>query len=367
MPAGFPTTVASPQVWRPDEIAALQDEWILQLSPLDIDAIKLALANVKQAGISPKQLTPDNFCLPHSLRERLTDVGDSLHMGLGFGLLRGLNPKEFSMEENIIIYAGITSYIADQRAYISPNGTDVLAHIRDLGDLFNPTLIKSPAYTNSEMTFHTDLGDIVTLYTLEKGKGGGSFRLASSGQIYNTLVKSRPDILRTLSQDFLFDSMDSAIGAYRMPLLHHHGERIFLQSFRRPFTGFGDFKRSKDLPAVDAAQMEALNVLHFTAKEHSIKIDFQNGDIMAINNLALLHARDKFVETESSTGNPRHLLKLFQRDSKRAWELPLAMRPQWAELFGHRGEGERQENFPVEYPTQLDRGQVPASGWSQNG
>jgi hypothetical protein len=151
-----------------------------------------------------------------------------------------------------------------------------------------------------------------------------------------------------------------------MPLLHHNDGRIFLQSFRRPFTGFGAFKRSKELP-IDAAQIEALNVLHFTAKQQSIKIDFQNGDIMAVNNLALLHARDKFLDSHQSTGNARHLLKLFLRDTAKAWKLPPAMRPQWAELFEHRGSGEREETFPVTYPKQLEQGEVPSSGWSQNG
>ena len=55
-------------------------------------------------------------------------------------------------------------------------------------------------------TFHTDLGDLVSLFTLDRGRGGGTFRLASSGQIYNVLAKNRPDVLQTLSEDFVFDT-----------------------------------------------------------------------------------------------------------------------------------------------------------------
>lgn len=162
-------------------------------------------------------------------------------------------------------------------------------------------------------------------------------------------------------------SLDYSVAAYKMPLLHYHKDRVILQSFRRPFTGFGAFQRSKDLPEVNAVQVEALNVLHFTAKEQSLKIDFQNGDIMVFNNLALLHARNKFDKSDQSAGKVRHLLKMFQRDSRRAWEIPPQMKRQWDALFEHRGEHEREEAFPLMYPTQLRQGEVPSSGWSQNG
>ena len=152
-----------------------------------------------------------------------------------------------------------------------------------------------------------------------------------------------------------------------MPLLHHHKDRILLQSFRRPFTGFGALSRSKNLPHVNAAQLEALNVLHFTAKQQSIAIDFQNGDLMVFNNLALLHARAKFEESDPATGKVRHLLKMFLRDGRRAWEVAPKMRRQWDALFEHRGVGEREQTFPLMYPTRLERGQVPSTSWTQNG
>lgn len=85
------------------------------------------------------------------------------------------------------------------------------------------------------------------------------------------------------------------------------------------------------------------------------------------NNLALLHARDKFLESDPHIGRQRHILKLFQWNTNRAWPLPPALRSQYSELFAHRDENEREEDFPVNYPTQLEKGLVPVSGWSQNG
>jgi hypothetical protein len=47
---------------------------------------------------------------------------------------------------------------------------------------------------------------VVSIYVLNKGSNGGSFRVASSGNVYNFLRETRPDVLRTLSQPFVFDT-----------------------------------------------------------------------------------------------------------------------------------------------------------------
>ena len=55
------------------------------------------------------------------------------------------------------------------------------------------------------MTMHTDLGDNVCLYIINRGGIGGSFRLASSLSVYNRLAEKRPDVIKTLSENFVFD------------------------------------------------------------------------------------------------------------------------------------------------------------------
>ena len=52
---------------------------------------------------------------------------------------------------------------------------------------------------------HTDLGDVISLFTVSRGSEGGSFRLASSSNVYNKLATTNATVLRTLSKDYVFD------------------------------------------------------------------------------------------------------------------------------------------------------------------
>jgi hypothetical protein len=54
-----------------------------------------------------------NFVLP-ALGPKLKLLSIEVHSGKGFFILRGLNPKEFTREENIILFLGISNYVASR-------------------------------------------------------------------------------------------------------------------------------------------------------------------------------------------------------------------------------------------------------------
>lgn len=55
----------------------------------------------------------DNFPLPN-LGAKLENIRMDLHQGRGFGLVRGLNPKKYSVEDLTVLQLGIQSYIANK-------------------------------------------------------------------------------------------------------------------------------------------------------------------------------------------------------------------------------------------------------------
>lgn len=68
-----------------------------------------------ELGLGPNMLEPATFPLPIELQHRLRTVSHNLHKGIGFAVLRGLDPKEYSDKDNLIIYAGIVSWIGAER------------------------------------------------------------------------------------------------------------------------------------------------------------------------------------------------------------------------------------------------------------
>ena len=60
-------------------------------------------------------LSPETFPLPEDFRIRLRHVSRQLHNGIGFVALRGLDPKRYDDEENVIAYCGLASHVGGER------------------------------------------------------------------------------------------------------------------------------------------------------------------------------------------------------------------------------------------------------------
>lgn len=154
-------------------------------------------------------ITQETFPLP-KLHSELRRLSDELHSGHGFFVIRGLKVDDYTREENITIYAGVSAHIAAQRGrqdhkYDGKPADVVLAHIKDLSRSNDNGIIGSPAYTTDKQVFHTDSGDIVSLFALETALEGGASKLASTWKVYNEIAKTRPDLIHTLSQDWDYE------------------------------------------------------------------------------------------------------------------------------------------------------------------
>lgn len=70
------------------------------------------VANRSTGSVSSlNDVNPETFYLP-SLGRRLRQLGDEVYDGRGLVLLRGLQPDKFSQYDNVLMYKGVTSYIA---------------------------------------------------------------------------------------------------------------------------------------------------------------------------------------------------------------------------------------------------------------
>lgn len=62
------------------------------------------------------------FPLP-LLGKKLKEMSKTIHSGFGFAVVRGLNPEKYSRIDNVIIYLGLTSYIAEIRGRQDSTGS----------------------------------------------------------------------------------------------------------------------------------------------------------------------------------------------------------------------------------------------------
>jgi hypothetical protein len=93
------------------------------------------------------EINPTTFPLPN-LGAKLREIATTLHSGIGFDVLRGLEPSRYTSVDNIVIYLGLTSYIAPKRAVQDSSG-NMLIHVKDLGDKIPHAELRQSPYAHS--------------------------------------------------------------------------------------------------------------------------------------------------------------------------------------------------------------------------
>jgi hypothetical protein len=185
LPEGYPQRVAKPWVWSGDEITA--ERYVVRLSEDDIEHIEGALSSfkgktckavgmedsspgidlAKRLSLGPESVSQETFPLP-KLRAKLGAIANDLHNGIGFTVLRGLDPAKYTALDNVLLYLGVTSYIAEKRGCQDSSGNMIseiavehpmppsanwfIVHIKDIGySIPNSQLRQSPYANNAQV------------------------------------------------------------------------------------------------------------------------------------------------------------------------------------------------------------------------
>jgi len=91
---------------------------------------------------------------------------------------------------------------------------------------------------------------------------------------------------------------------------------------RYPLIGLPNTPRASHLPPVSALQIEALDAVEKIAHKHQLVLDMRPGDLVYINNLALVHSREAF---EDDPSNARYLARLWLKNESLSWDIPPAL------------------------------------------
>ncbi|KIE03225.1 TfdA family Taurine catabolism dioxygenase TauD, partial [Metarhizium majus ARSEF 297] len=325
LPNGFPAMLDSPLAWSGRQFKSDSD-YVFRLEETHLIEIDHALQEFKKLGLDGDLVSTRNFALP-TLGPKLLDLQRDIYCGKGFGLVRGLDPQRYSVEDLTTIYMGIQCYIANLQGRQDKKG-NMLVHI--IAD--NSTKMKAMHHRHSTapITFHNEeAGDIISWLTRSTAVSGGKCILASVYTVYNALAASRPDLVRILARsDWPF-----ALPRFQCrPVLFYHDRRIISNFGRAALLGSASHVRPDRLPKLNSIQIEALDAIERIAQATQLEITTQAGDIHFINNLAVLHRREGFTNG-SSTTEKRHLVRMRLRDSEMGWSIPNDLKDEWVETF----------------------------------
>jgi len=78
-------------------------------------------------GLDGDAVSKNNFPLP-MLRVALEHTCRDVHEGIGFAIVRGLCPDNYTAEDNLNFHLGISSYIGDVRGVQDRQGSMISAY-----------------------------------------------------------------------------------------------------------------------------------------------------------------------------------------------------------------------------------------------
>jgi len=301
--------IATEAAWKPAEMAR-DTSWIHELTADDIAELEAAAGEAKSRGLELTEVRRDDFPLPN-FAPKLAAIEQEIMQGRGFALIRGIPVDRLGEEVASLIYWGMGAHMGE--AVAQNRMGDMLGHVRAQGRDWAKDANARGYQTTQHLPFHTDKSDLVGLLCLHHAKSGGLSCIASAVSIHNEIMRTRPDLLAALYQDFHIDHRGEEFPEdppfYTTPIFGLHRGKLYSR--------FGNnyihsAQRHPSAPRLTEAQKEAIELFDRLARSDEFRLDmeFRQGDIQLLSNHWIVHSRtdyEDFPEPERR----RHLLRLL--------------------------------------------------------
>ncbi|CAI4212897.1 unnamed protein product [Parascedosporium putredinis] len=295
-----PTIIRGPQVWD-GMLEKSPENFTLDISKEDHAEIDQALSTFKKFELDGGCVRPDNFPLP-SFIERFEKAKDVIHKGAGFFIIRGIDQTKFSVEDSVVVYLGIARHIGDRFGLQDRKG-NLLCHVTDAKTWTVPHHLRHGIHSTKELPFHNDMGcDILCLQARQSAASGGYTYLASGATVFNDIATRSPEAIDTLFEN-----------GWPIQVLSEH-------------------------------QKAALEAVMESAKRNELRLRLNTGDILFVNNWAVLHRRDPYSDDDHTS---RHLVRLWLRNNQMAWAIPQEMQVPWKAAYGRSEEEGSYSIYPM--------------------
>ena len=302
------TVLDDPAAWRGDRMAGRSD-WAVDLDGAMVAEIETAVGAAAERGTDLFALGRGDFPLPR-MGGLLETMQCELEGGRGFVLLRGLPVERWSDAENRIALWGLGTHLG------RPVGQDLagslLHDVRDIGRPFGSDASIRYFQTNHAIRLHTDGGDIFVLACVRQGARGGKTLVVSAVEVFNEIVRRRPDLAAVLQEDFWVDARGQRADGARCQVLPvytwHAGHLSILLKAEYIYSA----QRFDDVPRLTGRQVEALELFHRITEEPgmALALELRPGDVLLASNHTVVHGRTAF-EDRPDPADRRHLLRLW--------------------------------------------------------
>ncbi|KFA69128.1 hypothetical protein S40285_00096 [Stachybotrys chlorohalonatus IBT 40285] len=322
-------SLTGPLVWRGDDFQR-PCTYTLQLEERDLQEVQQALENFKKLGLVKDEVGPSNFALP-TLGARLETCARTLHIGHGFVVIKGLDGCKFDVEDSVVAYLGIASYIADQRGQQNKDG-DVLTHITSYKQWTVPMDLRHGIHSQMALPFHNDMGcDILALQTRHGAHKEGGTYLSSAWTLLNDLLRDEPHVAKALlTPDWPVQVSRSKASHYLAPLLVLQDDKLMASMDPNRLGPHHTCAPGRGPPVLTANQRYALERVSVVARKNELRLSLESGDLLFFNNWGLLHRRDAYQDSAITS---RHLVRLWLRNSSLGWTVPEGMLLPWQEAY----------------------------------
>lgn len=304
-----PPVVETVAAWRGDRLMQGQD-WVYALSAAQIDELEQTGMRFVADDPDLRTVRAEEYPVP-LCADALAAWREDVDFGRGFVLVRGLRTELYSDALASAIYYVLGLHMGDP---IRQNEMgDLIDHVYATSEkmMDDPTALSSKV--RDKLVYHSDSSDIVALLCLRPAKQGGLSCLVSGAEIYNEVLRRRPNLAGLLLEPFYWDwrrqDHEAPADTYTSPIVSieqgvfsmYAGSLYILTAQEYP-----------GVPRLSEDQIEVLRLFDEITYEPgmAIEMDFRPGDIQWLSNYAALHARTSF-DDHPEPQRRRHLLRLW--------------------------------------------------------
>jgi hypothetical protein len=310
-PTGLPPSGPEPLEpaceWRAGEVG---DDYVFHLTDAHVAELDAALVAAEAQVDDVLDITRELFPLP-TLGPELVEITRELVDGRGMVLIRGFPVARYSKERASAVYWGVGTHLG--LPWPQNAKGHLLGDVTDQGRAVDDPTARGNELGGIALPFHSDGSDLVGLFCLDAGAGGGDSLVANAVTIHNDLVRQDPELAVALYEPFPYDLRgEQAPGAkswYTMPVFSRRRDRLFVR-YIRPYIEAS--RRHEDAPRVSTEGRAALDRVDAMCADpqYRVAMGMQAGDMQFVNNYHVLHGRDAYRD-DRAAGKIRHLKRLW--------------------------------------------------------